>query len=70
MTTPWKCDDCSWVKVGDYCVCPQQASDPDCHCIELVLMTDPGGDWRGSKPRCEDAPCCGCCDAGLAVMPG
>ena len=59
--TDWKCDDCGWVKLGDYCVCPQETTDPDCHCIELVLM---------SAPRCEDAPCCGCCDAGSAAMPG
>jgi hypothetical protein len=55
----WKCDDCGWVKVGDDCVCPREASDADCHCIELTLMSAP----------CEDAPCCGCCDPGRAVMP-
>lgn len=62
----WTCDDCHWVKVGDYCVCPQEATDTDCHCTELQLMSSPQGCWR----RCEDAPCCGCCDPGAAVMPG
>jgi hypothetical protein len=42
MTTPWKCDDCGWVKMGDDCVCPSPASDFYCHCWELALMRDPG----------------------------
>jgi hypothetical protein len=67
VTVEWKCDDCGWVKLGDYCVCPQEATDSDCHCIELTLMSAPDEPWRG---RCEDAPCCGCCDAGSAVMLG
>lgn len=50
MTTVWKCDDCSWVKLGDACVCPQRASDSDCHCTELQLMSDPAGSWRGGTP--------------------
>jgi hypothetical protein len=37
----WNCDDCGWVKLGDYCVCPQQPTDPDCHCVELKLMSEP-----------------------------
>jgi len=68
--TAWNCDDCGWVKVGDYCVCPSTASDSDCHCTVLKLMQDPALPWRGPKPQCEDSPCCGCCDAGSAVMPG
>lgn len=37
----WKCDDCDWVTLGDDCVCPRHATDSDCHCIELVLMSEP-----------------------------
>lgn len=67
-TVNWNCNDCAWATVGDYCVCPQTPTDSDCHCTELKLMSTPEQDWRGG--RCEDAPCCGCCDTGSAVMPG
>jgi hypothetical protein len=92
MTVEWKCDDCGWVKLGDYCVCPQQATDSDCHCLGLTDLWDCKCGWRHKpgaecvclkceritskcrcpsvRERCEDAPCCGCCDAGSAVMPG
>lgn len=35
--------------------------------MELRLMGAPDEAYPGE--RCEDAPCCGCCDPGSAVMP-
>jgi hypothetical protein len=50
------CESCGWVEMGDDCVCPSTASEPECHCVELQLMSAPGGPWR--------------CEAGSAVMLG
>jgi hypothetical protein len=54
----WNCAECGWVHPPDaHCAC---APDANCECCSLVTV----------RERCEDAPCCGCCDAGSALMPG
>ena len=38
------------------------------HCTFVVADADQrAADWKVGAfyPRCEDAPCCGCCDGGL-----
>ena len=37
----WTCGHCGWAELGDGCVCPTPATDHDCHCIELTLMSAP-----------------------------
>lgn len=45
----------------------QRCSEHDCDLLSL------GEEYcvahRDYAERCEDAPCCGCCDPGRAVMP-
>lgn len=54
------CRECGWVHTATApCPCPPDA---ECDCCALEYVPP--------FVQCEDAPCCGCCDPGRAVMPG
>ena len=42
----------------------KRASHPQCAGSESVaiMFADGSRMWRNRRGRCEDAPCCGCCD--------